>query len=232
MKSLKLIAAGAAVAGTLGLAAAGRAQTGDTVVFGGVGSSALFATFEKAAIGTAGLAHYSAKNAALVRETGANDEKANLWVISTAGTDAAGDNKKIYFYDQVDSVVGNRAFFNKDTNVLVSPLPAPANINAPNITGDTTVPPDVQTAINNSVFNAGMTDITPYDALIQTQTARALLGGAYVASGIQSAVNGSKVAYPVNYDFHNYPNFVVTKIGATPILLRQQECQLGECDQH
>lgn len=190
----------------------------NTVVFGGVGSSAMFNVFAIASSTVSGAANnYSAKNAGYVHDvssTGIPDQIGNLWVVWDNG---APNSRKIWFYLSVDSTVGVRAYFNSASLLLPVSQPAPANI-VPGVPPDQALPADVVTSINTFVFNAGLTDITAADAKVATT--RALNLGYGLANPITSAVDSTTVP-PVDFQIGTGTSraFVQTKIGAAPILV-------------
>ena len=219
MKTLKYLGVATLLVAGMGLATAGHAQTiTDSVVFGASGSSALFNVLGQGAEGLSGIVgHYSAKKAANVVQAspaGIPPEKGQVFIAWTAPD--GNNTRQVYFYVQEDSTVGNRAFFNKDTVQLVSPLPAPANI-VPNSSGDVVPPADVLALFSGAgaPLNAVGTDITPYDALVRSQATLAL---GYTTTNPVKGNNGVN-ATPVPFDFSNYPNFVDTQIGAAALVV-------------
>ena len=210
MKALKLIA----TAGVLsaGLLPTLSARAADTVVFGASGSSALFNVFAQGASTASGAANnYSAKNAAVSHDTSATgipDQTGNLWVVWDG---APAGSRKIWFYLSVDSTVGVRSYFNS-AKLSFTTLPAAGNI-VPNLPPDSTVPADVQTAINNFIFNAAATDITAPDAEQATTDATSL--GYSLTNPIKG--DGGTVT-PVAFSL-TARTYVQTSIGADPVIV-------------
>ena len=217
LKTLKYLGVATILATTL--ATAGHAQTvTDNVVFGASGSSALFNVLGQAAEGLSGIVgHYSAKKAANVIQAspaGIPAENGQIFIAWTAPDSS--NVRQVYFYVQEDSTVGNRAFFNKNTVKLVSPMIAPGNI-VPGSSGDVVPPSDILSLFGGAgaPLNAAGTDITPYDALVRSQTTLAL---GYTATNPVKGVNGTN-ATPVAFDFSNFPNFVDTQVGAAALVV-------------
>jgi len=227
-----------------------------TTVESGVGSSALFqsATIEAfqlanaapkgtpcANAGNAG--YYTAKNAGQIvdtRDKNIANQLGNwsvVWDSATAPT-------CVYSYLSVDSGVGNRAFFAKASLQQVVPVVAPSSsvINPAYFGGaaPVAIPAAVLAVLNNTVFTAVFTDITPADALYAenrtncgtaaTATLECLgytTADQFVGTPIQSTVTAGTSAQPVAFNiFGNdpivptqaVPAFSIYPIGVAPVI--------------
>ncbi len=220
MKLSKCTAAGlgaAALALLSGAAApAAQAQVSDNVVFAAAGSSALFNVFNQAAksvVATSGSPNSITVNggAFVVDHVDANgpagsNEKGNIFIVwNSLPGDSNGSpsgTRNIYFYLAVDSTVGDRAFFKRDTALLGSSSSFPG------------VPTDVYNAVNGATFNTAATDIRPEDALVATQRA---YGFGY--STLNPIKDGAgQQATPVAFAISARSN-VTTSVGASPIVV-------------
>jgi hypothetical protein len=175
-------------------------------------------------------------------------DKGSAWVAWTKGSDGTcATAGNIYAYVSTDSVVGNRCLYNsnlKDINGNPTPKcsityptspAATANQILPaggvcGTTGECPLPATVVTALNaNTIVNFAGTDIRPEDAKFATTRAvtncgsvvgssTQYLGLGYTpGSTIVTGVTGSTSFFNV-LDFA-LPSFVVTPVGATPIVV-------------
>jgi len=222
MKLWKCTAAGLGVAALAILSAAAapaaNAAVTDNVVFAAAGSSALFNVFNQAAksvVAASGSPNSVTVNggAFVVDHVDANgpagsNEKGNIFIVwnslpgDSSGTPSG--TRNIYFYLAVDSTVGDRAFFKRDTALLNS-------ASASALAG---VPADVQAAINGATFNTAATDIRPEDALVATQ--RAYGFGYSTANPIKDGAG--QQATPVAFSL-SARNSVTSGVGASPIVV-------------
>jgi len=217
------------------------------VMYNAAGSSAMFNTFAFAArlgtspvCGSGGVAHnWTKKGGASVhdsRSTSISDVTGNIWIVWDNSTTPT----KICAYVNVDSGVGDRAFFAVPTaNIVLSPgdngsagddlVPAP-------MPPDESLPSAVFNALNGVVFNAAMTDIRPEDALFATNRAMAPLtanrsglgyGPPPIGVPIMSAFS-SKSVLPVGFAITGTDpithmkarsNYLTTSIGASPVVV-------------
>ncbi len=108
----------------------------------------------------------------------------SLWVV----WDTEPNPTIVCTYLNIDSVVGTRLFFAVPRGTLTLPSSAVGTTGTnqvPTFT-DTTLPSDVQSAVNGVAFTAAATDIRPEDALFATTRALTTLGavvGAYKGEG-------------------------------------------------
>ena len=190
MKTLKLALLVAAL--SLLTAALANAQLTPSNRFVAAGSSAMWNSFYLAA----GLDNAWPTNPALCGEhhwtrkysagahgvtlndprAGINNEPGNIWVVwddAFAGSSPTSPAGHICVYVSVDSVVGNRAFFAKDTIAWVSPVNDTDGLAIPGLGCDPTLTScEIPTAVYNYVqgqeIDVGMTDIRPEDAKFAT----------------------------------------------------------------
>jgi ABC-type phosphate transport system substrate-binding protein len=115
---------------------------------------------------------------------GINNEPGNIWIVwddAFASSSPGSPAGHVCIYVSVDSVVGNRAFFAKDTIAWVSPATDTDGVAIPGLGCDTTLTNcELPTAVYNYVagqeIDVGMTDIRPEDAKFATIRALTSLG--------------------------------------------------------
>ena len=207
MKLTKFVAAALGASAITLLTSSAKAA--DTVVFAAAGSSALWKQVEQGAVQNTGYSnHYSLASGAHIVDPVGLPESGNIW-IAWSGT--AG-NYTIAFDVQVDSSVGDRSFFKRDT--VTTTGAAPDNSGYPG-SGDTTPPAEVFTAIQNAAINVGLTDITPADA--EVATARSIALGYSVTNPIKSDFTTAQ-ADPVPFSISSRP-YQEFRFGAAPIMV-------------
>jgi ABC-type phosphate transport system substrate-binding protein len=212
------------------------------VQYNAAGSSAMFNTFAFAArLGSSpcGQHNWSKKNGGATHDGRRNDIQdvtGNIWVV----WDDSNNPTVICAYLSIDSAIGDRSFFAFPSAILSMPsgdigsngdqlVPAP-------MPPDEQLPQAVYTALNNSIFNAAMTDIRPEDALFATNRALAPLtkdrsglgyGPGPVGTEIHSEFSSSFVQ-PVAFALsgpdpisgQNIPfQYTTTNIGASPVVV-------------
>ena len=212
MKTLKYLGVATVLAATL--ATAGHAAT--TVIFAGAGSSALWKITEQAA-NTFGLVnHYSLGKGAFIQDANgfAGGEVGNIWIAWKGAPGAY----TIAFDVQVDSTVGDRAFFNNDK--ITTTGAAPDNSGYPG-SGDATPDAEIFNAVQAAILNIALTDITPSDAAVAT--ARSLSLGYNKSNPIKSAFNTGlgETATPVAFSLTGRPggSFQLIPLGASPVMV-------------
>ena len=181
----------------LALCAFAGVSNAQSVQFLGGGSSALFLELGQAAVnlnGGTGVActwTQGSSSSILARDNRTStptDEKGNIWVVWSKGsgtcTSPAGPNFNIYSYMSLDSVLGDRCYFEVDSSTVpgcvqvmtIGAGTAGANkLCYPSLTtctsfGDTTggIPAAVISALNGQHFFVAGTDIRPEDAKFAT----------------------------------------------------------------
>jgi hypothetical protein len=144
-----------------------------------------------ASAGTAHAHWTSASNAVNLvdsRTSPVNVDAGTLWVVWNCATSTCAPTK-LWIFDKVDSVVGDRCFFavpactiSASSSVFAA---AGAQKIATNLWGaDTNLPPTVQTLLTNGVLlGAAATDIRPEDAAFAMCRANSALGAGGVGTG-------------------------------------------------
>jgi len=174
--------------------------------------------------------------------TPAESDAGNAWVAWTTGSggtcDTPASDAKVYAYLQTDSVVGNRCLFNAPSCHISYPVfdSAHANHSANLILGvgnEHDLPQAISNALNDTTKNkvnyAG-TDIRPEDAWFATRRALAacgtpvVSGSQYKGLGYANGANiastfSSSVFHVIDFTLPAAPGYVVTPVGATPILV-------------
>ena len=218
------------------LAVVPAATAGPTVHFAAVGSSAMYqasgvAVFNDLATPIGNAHHYTVKTStacsggtpcAYIHELRGTpgqipDEAGTLWVV-WAGNDGSGNATDVWAYLQVDTIVGNRAFFanprplfelNPDTNN--GAVPGVNNIDKNLFVGtqadDTKIPNAVFAAITSNSFTAALSDVRPEDALFEHKR--------IVATLSTSNYNGLGYVYTNNVGIPIKSSFTNTQ--ATPV---------------
>lgn len=179
-----------------------------TAEFAAAGSSALFGTLRSAAqVTIPNAATYSENNVGFVIDPSLPNapEQGNLFVVYSTTLP-----RRVAFDISVDSTVGDRAYFNRDT-VRITPGTA-GGLGIGTSTGQ--IPQDVVDIVNRSVINVAATDIRPEDALVATATSFRL--GYGPSNPIRDG--GGNTAYPVVFNLSSRP-FTVNPIGASPVLI-------------
>jgi len=212
------------------------------VQFAAAGSSAMFNTFGFAArLGSSpcGTHNWSKKNGAATHDGRRNDIQdvtGNIWVVWDDGNNPT----VICAYLSIDSAIGVRSFFAYPSAILSMPsgdVGSNGDQLVPNpMPPDEPLPQAVYNALNNSTFNAGMTDIRPEDALFATNRALAPLtddrsglgyGPGPVGTPIKSAFSGSFVQ-PVAFALSGQDpisgqtipfTYATSSIGAAPVVV-------------
>jgi len=151
--------------------------------------------------GTAPCFHYTASNFNLadgrptVKGGSTAVDLGNVWVVWDSNTTSI----NVWAYIRVDSGVGDRCYFAQPhCNVNISSFPAPANLIASALWGDSTTdstPPAIVSSLFTSgtlLVSAAATDIRPEDALFATCRANSKLGGGTDAlAGLGYGINNS-----------------------------------------
>lgn len=240
MTKLKSCLASLSLGAIVLLASTSFAQT---VLFNGAGSSAMFNTFAFAARlsspAVCGTHNWSKKNGAVTHDSRSSqipDVTGNVWIVWDNSTSPT----TICAYLNIDSGIGDRAFFAVPTNTLILnssdngsagdglvPAPMPA---------DETLPAAVFNALQGAAFNAAMTDIRPEDALFATNRALAPLtqnrsglgyGPPPIGVAIKSAFS-SKNVVPVLFALSGTDpisgrpitfTYTTSSIGAAPVVV-------------
>jgi hypothetical protein len=204
----KLLTAALLLSATVLLTANGFGVCSDNVLFLGVGSSAQTNSFAYAAaarIGVVDPGHFhfwSHGSGSLTyvndtRPSTANHDNALAWI---AYDDSSPRN--IWAYYQVDSVVGNRAFFAVNSTegpgatAFADPtLTSTAGTNVipgqPDTESPDFVPSDVQACLNGASFNVALTDIRAEDALFATTRALSAYSTNLNGLGYNTACGGT-----------------------------------------
>jgi len=173
----------------LALSAMASVSNAQTVAFLGSGSSALFLELGQAAVtssATGTSCAWTANSASTIvvedqRTSPSTNEQGAVWITwgpggGTCAAPVAPYN--IYAYMSLDSVLGNRCFFEVDSSgtngctwsVTVAASTAGAGLLSPYPSaGDTPIPQSIITALNGAHNNAAGTDIRPEDAKFATQ---------------------------------------------------------------
>lgn len=230
---------------TMALIAFSMSAHAQTVVFNGIGSSALFLQLGLAA-GTATSASPAGVGATCVWSqksssagalrvtdpTNSQTETGNAWIAWTGSCTTITSSTLIYANLQTDSVIGDRCFFNKCTLGAAS---SPAGTTSDGLifgtSGEVTLPSAVWNALSGKAITVAATDIRPEDA--KFATLRALTGcntplatgSQYLGLGYTSG--GSPItSYYSNSTFHvtdfTLPvdgSYTVLPIGAVPIVV-------------
>jgi hypothetical protein len=174
----------------LALSALASVSNAQTVAFLGSGSSALFLELGQAAVtsSTTGTScAWTANSASTIvvedqRTSPSTNEQGAVWIAWSPGSGgtctAPVAPYNIYAYMSLDSVLGDRCFFEVDSSgtngctwsVSVAALTAGAGLLSPYPSaGDTPIPQVIITALNGAHNNAAGTDIRPEDAKFATQ---------------------------------------------------------------
>jgi len=199
----------------------------DTVQFVGVGSSAQFNAFALGAHTWSGASNsWTFKNGGSVTDAGTGVvQTGNIWIVWDG---AAAGSRKIAVGLSVDSIVGNRAFFNSNTvKVTQAALTAGQNL----VTGltDTALPADVHDAVAGvspytlPVVNVGLSDITAADAKVQSDHVIAL--GYNTTTNPVKDSNASSV-FPVNFNLSSR-TYQTNAVGAAPVVVFVNKTQTG-----
>ncbi len=206
---MKLSKFAAAALGASALALlSGSVKAANTVILAGAGSSALWKTVENGVVvNSVYTNHYSLKGGASIVDP-SRTEVGNIW-IAWKGSQG---NYTIAYYVQVDSTVGDRAFFN--SNSITITRGAPDNTGYPG-SGDTLPPTEVFDAVAAATINTAFTDITPADALVATNRSIGL-GYNATTNPIKSNYSGA-TASPVAFNLNRA--FDLNQIGAAPIMV-------------
>jgi hypothetical protein len=214
-----------------------------TILFNGAGSSAMFNTFAFAARlsnpAVCGGHNWTKKNGAVTHDSRSAqipDVTGNVWIV----WDNSNNPTKICAYLNIDSGVGDRAFFAVPTNTLI--LNSSDNGSAgdqlvpPPMPPDESLPAAVFNALTGAAFNAAMTDIRPEDALFATNRALAPLtqnrsglgyGPPPIGVAIQSAFSSKNVVPvlfalsgrdPISGDPITF-TYTTSSIGASPVVV-------------
>jgi hypothetical protein len=208
LKTLKYLGVATVLATTL--ATAGHA--GNTVTFAGAGSSALWKITEQSAVAKSGYTnHYSLAGGAFIQDTNgvAGGEKGNIWIAWSGST----GNYTIAYDVQVDSTVGDRAFFNNDRITVTRGASDQSGYAG---SSDTTPPSEVFDAVQAAAINIALTDITPSDALVAT--ARSMSLGYDKTHPILSFFKAGETATPVAFNTASR-GFQLISIGASPVIV-------------
>jgi hypothetical protein len=219
-----------------------------TPVFVAGGSSALFLELGEAA-GTSTLASPAGLGATCVWSqksgkatslavTDTVTESGQSWIAWTPGAasscTATSSSTKIYAYVQLDSVLGNRLYFNGGTIGYKTSSPAGVatdNLihNANNsIVEQATLPSAIWTALSGKALTAAGTDIRPEDAAFAIQRATtgcgvAVSGSQYLGLGYTAGTSVISSYYSTS-TFHTNTftlpssGYAVLSVGATPII--------------
>jgi hypothetical protein len=150
------------------------------------------------------------------RSTVANpipDEPGNIWIIWNTDAANGGPNGVVCYYIVLDSIVGVREYQASGTLVLPAGLVGSADANiVPLLGAGETLPAAIQTIVNGSTLNVGVTDVRAEDAkfgsnramttLAQQVTGRSSTGLGFgpfpIGTKIQSAVSAA-TAQPVDF---------------------------------
>lgn len=191
----------------------------NTIVFAGVGSSAMFNVFKTASLSQAGVSvntnSYQARNSGRAVD-GAVSDTGEMYVVWDNGE--AG-SRRIWLYLSTDSTVGVRCFFNKARLRVVDSDTSTAGIQPPAAATGTAMPVDVIGSIDDILFSAGMTDITPADAKVATTRLLQLgYGTTRPVRGLSSTIGSIASATPVDFNIANR-SFQLNALGASPILV-------------
>jgi hypothetical protein len=210
MKLVKTLVAGAFASASLIPLAANAA---DSVVFVGAGSSAQFNAFAQGAIVTGGASNiWTFKNGATITDNSTGSaitQNGNVWVVWDT---AAAGSRKVYVGISVDSIVGDRSFFNSDT-ASINQAAGTAGANLVPGQTDTALPTDVHDAVQGVTVNVGLTDITPEDAKVQSDHVISL---GYSATTPILDSNGGSVK-PIDFLLSNRA-YQTNPVGAAPII--------------
>ena len=239
----------------LGIAVALAALTvgahAQTAVFVGGGSSALFLELGEAA-GTATSASPAGVGATCVWSqksgkttsltvTDTATESGQSWIAWTPSTTDStcttiDSSVKIYAYVQLDSVLGNRLYFNAGTLGYKSTSPAGSatdnlihNANSA-ITEQSTLPSGIWTVLSNKALTAAGTDIRPEDAAFAILRATSSTGCGVAISSSQYLGLGYTAGTSVISSYYSTSTFhtntftlpssgyTVLSVGATPVI--------------
>lgn len=171
----------------IALCAIPSASKAQTVMAVGGGSSAIFLEMGQGAASgtyTGTTCVWTSKSDAVniiardLRTTPETDESGNIWITWGPGTGSCASpagSYNIYSYEQLDSVVGNKCYFevdSSDTPGCVMGLTTAAGTAGANLLPgytDTNLPAAVISALNGKHFTFAGTDIRPEDAKFQTE---------------------------------------------------------------
>jgi len=190
-------------AALIALTAVANAQT---VVFNGIGSSALFLELGQAAgsstsatLAGLGATCVWSNNSSVISATDpttSQTESGNSWIawtpvsakLAPSSTNcAASSSTTIYAYLQTDSTVGDRCLFNACTIGATSSATSPTSLSTSGLifgtSGEVALPTTVWTALSGSVVSVAGTDIRPEDAAFATLRA---------TTGCNTAVDSSQ----------------------------------------
>lgn len=228
----------------IALAVGANAQT---VVFNGIGSSALFLELGQGAHSTAtgapGAACVWSNNTGVFQATDpttGQPESGNFWVAWTTGgghgtCSSPASGYVIYAYLQTDSTVGDRCLFNGCTIGTTSTSPttlATNNLILP--TGEqTNLPSVVWTALDGLAVSVAGTDIRPEDAAFATLRATkpcgtpVVSGSQYLGLGYNQTTPAYHLPIESAYSSSSFnvtpftlpSSFTVTRLGAVPIVV-------------
>ena len=178
---------------------------------------------EQSAYNTGYTSHFSHAAAGKINDTAQpSGETGAIWI---AWKGSAG-NYTIAYAVSVDSTVGNRSFFNRDTVTYTGPVDTSGNgtpdgsnpvlkagpMGTTVVDPDVAVPAEVIAAVNTFAINVGLTDITPSDALVATT--RSLGLGYNGTNPIRSSFAGT-LATPVAFSTGARP-FTLNQLGRGP----------------
>ncbi len=190
MKSIFLVLLLTAVVGILPVA---QAQTVEVMI---AGSSAMWQTLALGAYSEAGAGagHWtSASNAVNLtdnRTSPANVDAGTIWIVWNAAA------TKVWAFDKVDSVVGNRCYFAQPQCVTSAPLgnlnvAGAQQISAALWGADTDLPQNVISLFTSgTLVNVAATDIRPEDANFAACRANSALGAGTFGAGASDGLDG------------------------------------------
>ncbi|HEY0797183.1 MAG TPA: hypothetical protein VGD64_15535 [Acidisarcina sp.] len=270
MKKSQLVVGAMSIAATLACASNLMAYT-PAETFYAAGSSAQFNTFALAAgapnIYSAGVPalcgthHWSKKNPGGSTSITLNDprnpgsivpEGGNIWIVWNDAAASQTSGGVICYYLSVDSIVGVRGYQAKGTISLPAGLVGVADSNiVPLLGAGEALPANIQSVVNGSVLNVGVTDIRPEDAKFATMraltaygtqiTGRGFTGVGYgpfpIGTSIQSS-QSSATANPVDFAIvpsdtdpvnSSFPvrTYIDASVGASPILVFANQSNTG-----
>ena len=210
------------------------AHAADQLMFAGIGSSAMYNSFFAGAKTAAG-------GAFIDNVAGANRGSFNAGITGTAvDTSSAGiptvtasagnvsivwkgtaGNLQIWVYYSVDSTVGVRCFFNQ---AKIGTITAASGL----LSTDSAIDTEIKTFLAGQTFNAGMTDVTPLDALVATNSAISAYGSNFATNHIfgrnssspvtPSTSTSSTFVQPVAFNLSSRA-FTLNSIGAVPVVV-------------